>query len=400
MPDFTREMKKQFGSYTVEGAIVYWLLSIDLILKIIFTIIGLFRKKTVKIDNVPAESINNILVIEIVGLGDAVLATSIVRPLRTKFPDAKITFLGNPDFLTAVSSVFDVTIGLEAPWVRKKSKLQWFNRGWIDFFVNCRKLKKQKYDISFDARCDFRSGWLGYLIGAKLRIGFDYGIGKYFYSETVKYREIALRVKDYKKLIEHITSGAVDCFPYIVISDSEKSGAQACLKTFGLKPEQYYLIHPGAARKYKKYPLTKLNEIIRRLHQAYPGLTPLAVGGMEDTGDLHKLMDLSGGKVLSAVTSLEEVMGLIFFAKTLLCNNTGVMHIAAALGKKAVVFMGPTDERIWSPWGEGHLIFQESRGLECHPCGEEICVRPESPCIALIEPGKTAETIISSGLLD
>ena len=93
-------------------------------------------------------------------------------------------------------------------------------------------------------------------------------------------------------------------------------------------------------------------------------------------------------------------MGLIYFAKTLLCNNTGVMHIAASMGKKAVVFMGPTDERIWSPMGEGHLIFQESIGLECHPCGEEICVRPESPCIALIEPDKAAEAIISSGLLD
>ncbi len=393
-------MKKQFGSYTVEGAIIYLLLPIDYILKIFFTIVRLFCKKSVKIFDVPAESIRNILVMEIVGMGDAVLATSIIRPLKVQYTNANITFLGNPKFLSAVSSVFDATIGLEAPWVRKKSKLQWIGGEWRNFFQSCRKLRNEKFDLCFDARCDFRSGWLCYLIGAKHRIGFDYGIGNYFYTETVKYGEIVQRAKDYQKLLNYINISAEKCVPYLVITEAEKSQALSNIKKLGLESEKYYLIHPGAARKYKKYPLMKLSEIIVRLQLAYPGLTPLAIGGNEDAQDLKSLQDLSEGKVSTRFTTIEEAMGLIYFAKTLLCNNTGVMHIAAALGKKTVVFMGPTDERIWSPMGEGHLIFQESMGLECHPCGEEICVRPESPCIDLIEPDKAAQEIISSGLLD
>ena len=95
----------------------------------------------------------------------------------------------------------------------------------------------------------------------------------------MKYGQIALRAKDYQKLLNYVTINPENCIPYIIITEAEKSQALSNIKILGLEPDKYYLIHPGAARKYKKYPLTKLYEIILKLQQTYPDLTPLAIGG-------------------------------------------------------------------------------------------------------------------------
>jgi len=391
-------MKKRFGSYTVEGNILCLLLIIEYLLRIFLGILKLFKKRRGKIKEAAVERIRKILVVEIVGMGDAVIATSIVRPLRSRYTKAKITFLGNPQYMDAVRGAFDATTGLEAPWVRKKSKLRWL-QGWGGFIQNCRRLRSEKFDLCIDARCDWRSGFLCYLIGAENRIGFDFSIGSYFFTEAVPYGAIVQRAEEYAKILYYLGIDTSLCIPFVRISPQIEANIEVLLTGLGLSKNNYYLVHPGAARKYKKYPLGKLKEIIEGLRGKYPGIKPLVIGGEEDAEDLACLKAISEGELITLTTTIEEAMGLTAFCQTLICNNSGLMHIAAALGKKAVVFIGPTDERIWSPSGEGHLLFQESRGLDCHPCGEEICVRPDSPCIELIEPHSVVAAICRSGIL-
>ncbi|MCX7956391.1 MAG: glycosyltransferase family 9 protein, partial [Endomicrobia bacterium] len=65
-------------------------------------------------------------------------------------------------------------------------------------------------------------------------------------------------------------------------------------------------------------------------------------------------------------TSLNELISLVSMAKFIICGNTGVLHIAAAVNTSTIAIHGPTDPVKWGPWGKGHIIIKNN--LKCAPC--------------------------------
>jgi ADP-heptose:LPS heptosyltransferase len=61
-------------------------------------------------------------------------------------------------------------------------------------------------------------------------------------------------------------------------------------------------------------------------------------------------------------------------------NNSGPLHLAAALGKSTVSAMGPTDSRLWAPAGEGHIVLKKE--VSCSPCNRPVC--EDHRCMKLI----------------
>ena len=388
-------MKKCYGSYIVEGKIIYLLRFLEIVFRFFFAFRRLLKPAKLKPFSGGIENIRKILVIEIVGMGDAALATSIIRPLKRRLPESKIVFLGNPAFIPVVEDSFDECIPLSAPWVRKKSKLSWINSGWFRFLKETARLRRQNFDVSIDIRCDFRAGWLSHRIGARRRIGFDFGIGAYFYTDLVAYGKITHRSQEYAKILKHFDFPTAECSPYLI---SRKESIEPLLQKLNLRRDGYYLIHPGAARRYKIWPADSFARVINILRKTHPQLEPVVIGGAKDLGSLEAIRNLTDSEIKIYQPSISELNSLTGGAKFVICNNTGIMHIAAALGRKVVTFIGPTDELIWSPLGSGHVVLQKSKELECHPCGEEICVRPESPCIELITPQEVISAMEKSAI--
>ena len=394
-------MKRQFGSYIVEGRItIFLLLFLDKLLMLLFQVGRFCKKPSQRCAGIPDEQVTAILLIEIVGMGDAVLTTSILRPLKKKYPRAKICLLANSEFYEILSSTFDQTLPLKAPWVRKKRKIQWLSGNWVKFLRQVFSLRKQKFDISIDCRCDFRTSFLAYLINSRRRIGFDYGIARYFYTETVAYGEICRRSHEYCKIVQYLQADASECRTLIKLNPEFRVKFAQKLTGSDISAGKYYLLHIGTARRYKKWPLKFFAELVDEIVKSLPEYTPVAFGSEADRPDIAALREMTDKKVLEINISVGEIPYLINAAKFIVCNNTGVLHIADALSIPAITFIGPTDERIWSPCNSNHLIFQESRNLDCYPCGEEICVRPETPCIGLIHPKSVMERIIKTGFLD
>ena len=380
-------MKKRYGSYTVDGRIIYLLWFLEIVFRVVFSFFRLFSSS--RRDPFVSEN-GTILVIEIVGMGDAVLATSIVRPLKKRFPDSKIVFLGNPAFIPVVEKSFDECIPLSAPWVRRTSKWAWMNGEWLRFFKETSRLRKHNFNISIDVRCDFRTAFLSFLIGAKHRTGFDFGLGKYFYTAPVPYGEMVHRSGEYAKILDYFNFSSEECSPFLV---PDKQKVEDILHKLNLRAGSYYLIHPGAARKYKIWPLDNIVKVVKALKSTHSELTPVAIGGNGDRDALNYLKNHADNSMIVLTAGIDELNSLVSSCKFVLCNNTGVMHVAVALGRKVVTFIGPTDENIWSPLGSGNIVFQKSADLECYPCGEEVCVRPESPCIEMIHPEEVITAI-------
>jgi len=390
-------MKKCYGSYIVEGRIIYLLRFLEIVYRFFFAVRRLIIPAKLKPFPDGTESIKRILIIEIVGMGDAVLATSIIRPLKERFPESKIVFLGNPAFIPVVENSFDECLPLSAPWVRKKSKLSWINPDWIKFLKETALLRRERFDLSVDIRCDFRAAYLSHRIGARRRLGFDFGLGAYFYTDLVPYGNLTHRSQEYAKILEHFDFPTETCSPYLV---SGEKNIESILQKLNIIRDNYYLIHPGAARKYKIWPADSFARVINILRKTHPQLQPVLIGGSADLAAMNSIETLTGNQIKIYQPLIGELNALIAGAKFVLCNNTGVMHAAAALGKNVVTFIGPTDELIWSPLGTDHIMLQKSKDLDCHPCGEEICVRPESPCIELITPQEVISALEKSAIFN
>ena len=91
--------------------------------------------------------------------------------------------------------------------------------------------------------------------------------------------------------------------------------------------------------------------------------------------------------------NLKELFSLVSRCMLVICGNTGILHIAAALNKRTIAIHGPTDPAKWGPWGEGHIIIRKD--LPCGPCSylgfEYGC--DKRTCLELISVGEVKEAI-------
>jgi ADP-heptose:LPS heptosyltransferase len=159
-----------------------------------------------------------------------------------------------------------------------------------------------------------------------------------------------------------------------------------------LAGKAYFVCHPGSSAergmREKRMPTGVFADLIRRLHREF-GLQGLLIGGPEEQALREEIAALAPeAAFLAPSRNLEEVAGQILGSRFFLGNDSGLMHVAAALGKKCLAFFGPTDERRTGPYGyretvggrPRHLILRR-RDLACSPCWTLATVGDNPPCI-------------------
>ncbi len=91
----------------------------------------------------------------------------------------------------------------------------------------------------------------------------------------------------------------------------------------------------------------------------------MVVGGGVDSGD-GEIICSSGGLNLAGRTSLAETAAIIKRSELLVCGDSGLLHLAVALGRPTVSLFGPGRQLKWGPRGELHQVI--NRNLPCSPC--------------------------------
>jgi ADP-heptose:LPS heptosyltransferase len=87
--------------------------------------------------------------------------------------------------------------------------------------------------------------------------------------------------------------------------------------------------------------------------------------------------------------TLPEMGGLLQEMDLLVANDSGPVHVAAAVGTPALVVFGPTDPRRTGPYGDKHRVLSAS--VPCRPCFSRTCRRPGIPCLAGVTPEAVAK---------
>ncbi len=159
-----------------------------------------------------------------------------------------------------------------------------------------------------------------------------------------------------------------------------------------LKTENYYVCHPGSSAEremiYKRLPPESFAAFIRKIHREF-GLKCLLIGGPEEKDLRDQIQTLVSPETLLNVPSrsLSELAGQVVHARFFLGNDSGLMHISAALEVRCIAFWGPTDEKRSGPYrywksvnGQPlHLILRR-QDLSCTPCWTIKTVGNNPPC--------------------
>jgi ADP-heptose:LPS heptosyltransferase len=125
-------------------------------------------------------------------------------------------------------------------------------------------------------------------------------------------------------------------------------------------------VHPWTSHPKKQWPLDRFAGLIARLG-AVPNVAVVVVGGQEEQGEAARLLEVHRGRAINLVgqLSLRQLAACLKRAAVLVSNDSGPVHVAAAVGTPAVVLFGTTDPaagpRRWGPWGQGHTVICRER---------------------------------------
>jgi heptosyltransferase-2 len=134
----------------------------------------------------------------------------------------------------------------------------------------------------------------------------------------------------------------------------------------------------------KRWPAAHFAALARRLEEA--GCAAWAIGGPGDAAIGAEVASLAGGAAvnLAGRTSLAEAMDLIAAARAVVSNDSGLMHVAAALGRRIVALYGSTSPEFTPPLSPDAAIL--SLWLDCSPCFERVCPLGHFRCLTDLSP--------------
>lgn len=304
-----------------------------------------------------------ILTIKPSSLGDVVHSLPFLNVIRTCFPKAEIHWV----IAKGLEGLLEGHPMVNKLWIINKDKWKKIKnvKGTIsEFNVLFKELKKENFDLVVDLQGLLRSGVLTAATSAPVRIGFaDAREGsKIFYTHKVEGGRDIHAVDRYLKIADFLGCDITDIrFPFPLHFKS------SIITNYSL-PEDYAVIVPGARWKTKVWPSKKFGKLSSKL----PIMTVI-VGSKTDIDIANEIVALSKGTAISLAdkTDLKELIEVIRNARFMVSNDSGPMHIAAALGISVFAIFGPTDPLRTGPYGEGHTVIRED--IPCAPCFKRTC---------------------------
>ncbi len=175
------------------------------------------------------------------------------------------------------------------------------------------------------------------------------------------------------------------------VPEAERRTGLAMLQTHGLAAERCICVAPGAQfGSAKRYPEANYRRILQRL--SHDGWHILVIGTPAETAIAKHCLRQCKGPVWNACgqTSLRQALQLLAASRLLLCNDSGMMHVAAGFGMPVVAIFGATDPQRTAPDGQGVQLLYEPAA--CSPCLQRECTVEGHPCMANID----VETVITA----
>jgi heptosyltransferase-2/heptosyltransferase-3 len=142
--------------------------------------------------------------------------------------------------------------------------------------------------------------------------------------------------------------------------------------------ERIIALNTGGSWPTKRWPKEKFARLADRLQEEGE---VIFLGGPGDVERVESIIDQMETTPVSAAgkTSLQELAALVSLCDLVISTDSGPVHVAAAVGTETTAIFGPSDERKFRPYGDGHQVV--STDIDCRPCGEHECPLEHHNCM-------------------
>jgi len=322
-----------------------------------------------------------ILILGPAWVGDMVLAQSLFKSLKKDRPDCQIDVAAPAWTLPLLERMPEVTKAISLPfkhgefafWKRMQFGKSLRNQGYTQAIILTNSLKSAL--LPFAAKIPQRTSFLG-----EMRYGLINDIrplDKTKLPRTVD-RFVSLGLAKNSVMPKKISNPQLSADKKNAIATLERLGKEKPRnKVLGLCPGAEY----GEA---KRWPAEYYAEVANAALKN--GWEVWLFGSDKDVPVTNAINDLSGHQCLNlgGKTKLGEAIDLMSLCDTVISNDSGLMHVAAALGKKLIAIYGSSDPHHTPPMSSKAVI--EYLGLECSPCFERVCPLGHLNCLKQIEP--------------
>ncbi len=302
-------------------------------------------------------------------IGDMVMATPVLTDLRKAYPEAHITAMSRSPICELLK---------EDPEINELfcfSKISGFGRRSERRDI-IEKLRKGHYDLGILLTHSFSSAWWFWQGKVSRRLGYNCNLRRLLLNHPISLpgnvNEQHL-VMTYKMVLQPLGIPVSGSRPRLFLTDKELEDARTLLKQLGvMKGNLVVGINPGATYGSAKCWLPeRFREVTERLLEE-KDLFVIYFGDQATSQLVKEICQGLPPRVinLAGLTSIRELASLIKLCDALLTNDSGPMHIAAALGTPLVALFGSTNETTTGPYMAGKVIHKH---VECSPCYQRKC---------------------------
>jgi lipopolysaccharide heptosyltransferase II len=343
-----------------------------------------------------------ILLIRLRLIGDVVFTTPIVRALRRRYPDARLSYLVEPHAAPIVTGNPHLDEVIVATRPDAKGRLR------ADLRL-ARRLRAARYDLVLDLHGGPRGAWLAWATGAPRRIGYAVSGRSWMYTERVP-RDRALRprhsVVNQWDLLTPLGFDAPDPerdATEMVVSPESAASVAGKLRAAGSDParEPVLVVHVSAGNPFRRWPADSFVGLLTALLRADARRRVVVVSGpseREAAGRIGAQARLALGpdaacRIVDQVDfGLAELRALIDTAALFIGGDSGPLHIAGTSAVPVVGLYGPTLAARSAPWRSRRLVTEsvELPGLACRPCDQRRCEPGDFRCLASITTAQVA----------
>ena len=333
------------------------------------------------------EAVKRVLVIRLRSIGDTVLATPSLFALKRFLPEAQVDIL-----------VEDWVAPLLADHPHVDNVITLERGGFLTRLGVARELRAERYDVVYNLHGGTTATFLARATGARHRVGFK----SYQYANlhtTLAPSPLFLWGQQKTHSVEQQlallgwTGVPVTDRPrtHLGISSSAVASVNQQLAAAGLGDRQIALIHPAAAFETKRWAVENFARIAEFVSER--GLAPVAIAAPHEAQVVNDLLGEASVQILSLDLSLPEVTALAARSQLFVGNDSGIAHIASAVGTPSVVIFGSSNVAHWRPWNraKAEVVFE---AMPCQPCHGYFCEKFSQPeCILRVPPARVAAAI-------
>lgn len=283
------------------------------------------------------------------GLGDLLCWIPALRALRTALPDAQITWLGLPVSARLIRRFYQyLNQWLEFPGYPGIPEVSVSPERTVNFLI-------QTQQLNFDLALQMHGSGavinsFTLLLGAKQSAGFfPTGYPCPDHDWFLSYPEHESEVWRHLRLMEFLGIPLQGDYLEFPLWQSDWDEFNAIASAYDLHPGSYICIHPGASLSEKRWACEHFIAVADRLAaQGFQIVLTGTTAEIELTQAITRTMHFPSID-LAGQTSLGAIAVLLSQARLLICNDTGISHLAAALQTQSVVIFSNSDPQRWAP---------------------------------------------------